>query len=255
MVAINIFTENIFSDWKLDEKDVIEIDEDELLELEDKPMTGGDAVKLTKNIQKEKMMLMKNNVNSEETAMNFIANMALADYEINGEKGISKYSKLMSGDLLHSAFKIVFNECCDVAFDSEYSKDDQEEIMRQLMKKYKITNKSFDREKYTNVFKNIYKKVARLNLSPKESSKQYKSMIRSKFSNLGIDMLKADIATSMFRNGQSIETAIKFANSIEDGEHVMEDSLSKMEYNSDSDKSYQTSRYNYIINKAITSIP
>lgn len=233
-----------------DEDEEIIIDESEIESLE-----GGDAVKLRKNIQKQKMMLMKKNVVDEDSAGDFIANMALADYEINGEKSINKYVDMLSGDLLHSAFKIVFNDECDVSFENEYSEEDKEEIINRLMKKYKITNKSFDREKYTTIFKNIYKRVANMNLSPAESSKQYKSMIKSKFNKVGMDMLKADIATSMYRNGQSIETAIKFANSIDNDDTIMENNLSKIEYNSESNASYQTSRYNYIINKAITSIP
>ena len=240
--------------------DELEIDLEDLDEYESGvekkvAMEGGDAVKLTKDVQKQKMLLMKKNVVDENSAVDFIANMALADYEINGEKAINKYVNMMSGDLLHSAFKIVFNNNCNVAFDTQYTEEDKEEIINRLMKKYKISNKNFNREKYTAVFKNIYKRVAACNLPPNESSRQYKAMIKSKFDKVGIDMLKADIATSMYRNGQPIETAIRFANSIDSDDDIMENNLSKIEYNSESNESYQTSRYNYIINKAIVSIP
>lgn len=236
---------------------VSEVSEDEI---EDQLMGGKKkktGCKSKNNIKKKKIKMLLNNVNDECDACKFIANMTLADYEVNGEEAFEKSAKILSGDLLHSAFRIVFSDEFVVVPDSDYSNEDKNIVINEIMKRYNITTKSFDQQKYSSMFKNIYKKIAKLNLEPKQSTAEYKKVINNKFNKIGISMLKADIATSMFRNGQPISLAIKYADSIDDQEEVdiIENNLTKLEYDSYSDNTYQTSRYNYIINKAITSIP
>lgn len=230
---------------------------DEELELDS--MLGGKKRKVSnKNkIKSKKLKYMLNNVTDENSACNFIATMALAEYQKNGDEAFEKYSKMLSGDLLHSAFRIVFNDEIETIPEVEYSNEDKNIIMSELVQRYNITNKVFDQQKYSSMFKNIYKKIAQLNLSPKQSTIEYKKVIRNKFNKVGMNILKADIATSMYRNGQPLQLAIKYADAIDDLESnaIIENDLSKLEYNSNSDQTYQTSRYNYIINKAITSIP
>ena len=228
-------------------------------EFESESMLGGKKRKTSsKNkIKSRKLKYMLNNVTDENSACNFIANMALADYQENGNESFEKYSKMLSGDLLHSAFRIIFNEEIETIPNVEYSNEDKNIIMSELIQRYNITNKVFDQQKYSSMFKSIYKKIAQLNLSPKQSTIEYKKIIKNKFNKVGMNILKADIATSMYRNGQPLQLAIKYADAIDDFDSngIIENDLSKLEYNSNSDQTYQTSRYNYIINKAITSIP
>lgn len=219
-------------------------------------LEGGYKKLTKKNAQSTKMILMAENVSDEDTARNFIANMALADYEKNGNATIAKYSNMFSGDLLHTAFRIVFNDECNYAFDTDYDDSDKDEIIKELVSNYKINNKVQDRIKFAGKFKSAYKKVLNSNFSnPAQSSKEYKKIINNMFSKLGKDMLKADIATSMFRNGQNITESIKFANSIDSDKEIMENNLSRIEYDKESGSMLQTSRYNYIINKALTTEP
>ena len=233
----------------------LEIDE----ESEFESMLGGKKRKaINKNKAKsKKLKYMLNNITDENSACNFIANMALADYQEHGEEAFEKYSKMLSGDLLHSAFRIIFNDEIETIPTTDYSNEDKNIIMTELIQRYNITNKVFDQQKYSSLFKKIYKKIAQLNLSPKESTIEYKKIINNKFNKVGMNILKADIATSMYRNGQPLQLAIKYADTIDDLEsnEIIENDLSKLEYNSNSNQTYQTSRYNYIINKAITSIP
>lgn len=233
----------------------LEIDE----ESEFESMLGGKKRKaINKNKAKsKKLKYMLNNITDENSACNFIANMALADYQEHGEEAFEKYSKMLSGDLLHSAFRIIFNDEIETIPTADYSNEDKNIIMTELIQRYNITNKVFDQQKYSSLFKKIYKKIAQLNLSPKESTIEYKKIINNKFNKVGMNILKADIATSMYRNGQPLQLAIKYADTIDNLEsnEIIENDLSKLEYNSNSNQTYQTSRYNYIINKAITSIP
>lgn len=229
-------------------------------EFEDNLMGGlkkKTGCKSKNSIKKKKIKMLLNNVRDENSACDFIANMALAEYETNGEEAFEKYSKMLSGDLLHSAFRIVFNDELENIPETNYSSEDQNIIMSELLKRYNITNKVFDQQKYSSMFKNIYKKIAQLNLDPKQSTIEYKKIINNKFNKVGLNILKADIATSMYRNGQPLQLAIKYGDSIDGNSETefIESEISKLEYDSNSDKTYQTSRYNYVINKAITSIP
>lgn len=226
----------------------------------DEIMIGGlkkKSCKSKNNIKKKKIKMLLNNVKDENTACDFIANMALAEYEVNGEAAFEKYSKMLSGDLLHTAFRIVFNDELENIPETNYSNEDQNIVMSELLKRYNISTKVFDHQKYSSIFKNIYKNIAQLNLSPKQSTIEYKKIINNKFNKVGLNILKADIATSMYRNGQPLHLAIKYSDSIDNQAEteIIENELSKLEYDSNSDTTYQTSRYNYVINKAITSIP
>ena len=226
------------------------IDED----YESDNMMGGDNEE-DKTVDELKKELLFNNVKNEEQAMDFISSMALADYEVNGEESIKKYSKFISGDPIHSAYRIAFNKSCDIIPDSHYSTEDLNEMCNRLIENYKPSNKEYDRAKYSSIFKNVYKNVTKQNLSPNQSTRLYKQHILSKFSKLGIDMLKADIATSLFRSGQSISTAYKYANSIDENASNYDEEITHLEYSGKDGSVVQTSKFNYIINRALLSAP
>jgi hypothetical protein len=205
-----------------------------------------------------KQELLFNNVTDEESATTFVANMALADYEQNGESAITKYAKLMSGDIIHTAFRIAFNDKCNVIPDELYEQEDVDIMTNKLIEKYKPVNKGYDRAKYSNMFKTGYKNIAKRNLSPRQSTEAYKQFIKSKFSKLGIDMLKADIATSLFRSNQDIATSYKYANEIDKDNSSENDNdvdISHFEYSGTDGSVYQTSKFNRIINQALLSAP
>lgn len=205
-----------------------------------------------------KQELLFNNVTDEESATAFVANMALADYEQNGESAITKYAKLMSGDIIHTAFRVAFNNKCDVVPDELYEQEDIDIMTNKLIEKYRPVNKGYDRAKYSNMFKTGYKNIAKRNLSPRESTEAYKQFIKSKFSKLGIDMLKADIATSLFRSNQNIVTSYRYANEIDNNgssENSGDEIISHFEYSGTDGSVYQTSKFNRVINQALLSAP
>ena len=202
-----------------------------------------------------KQELLFSNVRNEDTAMSFVANMALADYEVNGEESINKYANVMSGDPIHTAFRIAFNNEFSEVPDAQYDAADVSEMCNKLIQAYKPIDKGYDRSKYSSMFKKIYKNIAKQNLDPVTSSQQYKNTIKTKFSKLGIDMLKADIATSLFRSGQSISTAYKYANAIDKDEINSDCGISHLEYSGVDGAVYGTSKFNHIINQALLSAP
>lgn len=204
---------------------------------------------------KLKQELLFSNVKDEESALGFIANMALADYEVNGESSIRKYAKIMSGDPIHTAFRIAFNSDFNEVPESQYDSADVSEMCNKLVQAYKPIEKGYDRAKYSALFKKVYKNITKQNLDPLTSTQQYKNAIKSKFSKLGIDMLKADIATSLFRSGQNISTAYKYANSIDKEETVNDCDISHLEYSGTDGTVCGTSKFNHIINQALLSAP
>ena len=111
--------------------------------------------------------------------LGFIANMALADYEVNGESSISKYAKIMSGDPIHTAFRIAFNSDFDEVPESQYDSADVSEMCNKLVQAYKPIEKGYDRAKYSALFKKVYKNITKQNLDPLTSTQQYKNAIRN----------------------------------------------------------------------------
>lgn len=221
-------------------------------EKENETMTGG---AFDNNFNDLKKQLLFNNVDNEEQAMDFVSSMALADYEVHGDESIKKYAKFISGDPIHSAFRIAFNKSCDVVPDEAYNAEDLNEMCNRLVQEYKPSNKEFDRSKYSSMFKSVYKNITKQNLDPIRSTKAYKQAIISKFSKIGIDMLKADVATSLFRSGQSISTAYKYADLIDNEVETGDSNISHLEYSGTDGSVSHTSKFNYIINKALLSAP
>lgn len=221
-------------------------------EVHDEAMAGGAIDNEFNDLKKQ---LLFNNVKNEEQAMDFISSMALADYEVNGDESIKKYAKFISGDPIHSAFRIAFNKDCNVIPDAAYDAEDLNEMCNRLVQEYKPSNKEFDRSKYSNMFKSVYKSITKQNLDPIRSTKAYKQAIISKFSKIGIDMLKADVATSLFRSGQSISTAYKYADLIDNEVETGDSNISHLEYSGTDGSVSHTSKFNYVINKALLSAP
>lgn len=235
---------------KLEDDDEFEFGFDE--EKHDGTMSGGALDNENNELKKQ---LLFNNVKNEEQAMDFVSSMALADYEVNGDESIKKYAKFISGDPIHSAFRIAFNKNCDVVPDEAYNADDLNEMCNRLVQEYKPSNKEFDRSKYSNMFKSVYKNITKQNLDPIQSTKAYKQAIISKFSKIGIDMLKADVATSLFRSGQSITSAYKYADLIDSEVETGDSNTSHLEYSGTDGSVSHTSKFNYIINRALLTAP
>lgn len=221
-------------------------------EKENENMTGGATDNESNDLKKQ---LLFNNVKNEEQAMDFVSSMALADYEVNGDESIKKYAKFISGDPIHSAFRITFNKDCNIVPDQAYDAEDLNEMCNRLVQEYKPSNKEFDRSKYSSMFKSVYKNITKQNLDPIRSTKAYKQAIISKFSKIGIDMLKADVATSLFRSGQSISTSYKYADLIDSEVETGDCNTSHLEYSGTDGSVSHTSKFNYIINKALLSAP
>ena len=227
--------------------------EEKAVEVKTNNLKGGSESDVN-DILNQKIEYFLKSVTNEDEANNFVASFALSEYEKNPNDAIKKYSKLLSGNPIHTAFRIVFDNKIDFVPTAKYKNKDKHKILKMLIEEYEPINKNFDVYKYKTMFKDNYKNIAFENLTPLESSSRYKKMLINKYNKIGIDLLKADIATAMYKNGENIETIFRLTNALE-GENVEEEDISRFEYSNSNDKSYKTSKYNYLINKAILSAP
>lgn len=201
---------------------------------------------------------INNGVTSQEGALNYIASVACST-----PKNKALCQKAIGGDLINSAFRVAF-ACNRNAMtggrigdeeddENKYTEEDIESMGTDLIKGQEFTTKTYDKATYAKNFKNIYMNVAMKNLSPSESSRLYKAQLINMYNNLGTDVLKADIATALHRNGYSLENAYSLADSVDNDSDNEFTDVSKLEFIKD--KVCYTSQYNSIINKALLSAP
>lgn len=221
----------------------------------DGALTGGSDSKY----QLKKTMLKDLMEGNEHGAERFVASMALMAYEMKDDDDMREIEEAFSGDLVHSAFKIVFNNKINNIPPIEYEESDIKTMTKKMINKYKPSGKKLsDISKLTKGLKNEYRKIVAMNLEPSESTKRYKIFLKDLYKNLGINMLKADIATAMFRNGYDgdLEPIFNLVEKIDSEESLSSmEKISKLEFSNKDNTTWKTSRFNYIINKNILSAP
>ena len=172
---------------------------------------------------------------------------------------IKNYARLFSGDLLHAAFRLCFND--NIAEESQdVSVPEAREFTKKLIKMYKSSEKPVDTAKFINVFKNIYAKNVAKSLTPKEASKDYINELMKVYNKVGKDMLYADIATNLYRTNNYNELQDIY-NLVENVESVNEDKFgdtsnaTHFEFSDSSTKVFKTSKLCNYINQALMIAP
>jgi hypothetical protein len=216
-----------------------------------KKLTGGcDITTMCKYIS--------NGVTEQDGALNFISSVACRT-----PANATVCKSAIGGDLINSAFNVLFscqskhNNIIGGAMDEDEKEFDEEQIEKtgeDLVKEQVFTTKTYNKGEYAEKFKKLYKTTAQKNLSPSESTRVYKENLKAMYRNIGVNVLKADIATALSRSGYSLEDSYRLANNIEEDSDVESfTDISKVEYIGD--KICYTSKYNSIINKALLAAP
>lgn len=164
-----------------------------------------------------------------------------------------KALKDYSGDLIHSVMMLAFDDEIEMP-DEEPDYEDIDDALEELNNNYSIVNKEIKTEDIVNQFKNAYYSTVKKSLSPVESSKHYINLLKNKYKNLGIPMMKADIATALYRNGfkNDVESIFNLIDEIDEPDLLS--NTSKLEF-SDNTASFNTSKLNYLINSALCDSP
>jgi len=190
----------------------------------------------------------------EQGAERFIAGCVKSN-----QSNIKNYAKLFSGDLLHSAFRICFNSMIPESFEDASTKEARA-ITKQLIKMFRPANNIPDTMKFMNMFKGIYAKTVAMNMTPKQSSKEYMNQLNKVYSKIGKDMLYADIATNIYRS-HNYETLQDIYNLVENAESVNNDlygdssASPHLEFSDSSTSVFKTSKLCNYINQALLIAP
>ena len=190
----------------------------------------------------------------EQGAERFIAGCVKSN-----QANIRNYAKLFSGDLLHSAFRMCFNSSIPDSFEDVNAKEARG-ITKQLIKLFKPVSNIPDTMKFANMFKGIYGKTVAMNMTPKESSKEYMNQLNKVYSKIGKDMLYADIATNIYRS-HDYESLQDIYNLVENVESVDKDLYGDssasvhLEFSDSSINVFKTSKLCNYVNQALLIAP
>ena len=207
----------------------------------------------------------------QEGSLRFISGLAHTRPELK-----KKCVSVIGGNLLNSALNLIY-ELAEkqtsqlggaiagaVDFDEEVSNDDVDVVPEEdlqdttyeIIKASQISNKKFDKNHFSTMFKQLYKNIAAKNLSPSESTRQYKKALREKYSKLGMSVLCSDVCTALIQQGYTLQDANDLASAlIDDNSYGMEElaDVSKLEYIGK--HVCFTSKYNSVINSALLACP
>ena len=230
------------------------------------------SVKVSKKCNLEALMdTIEETGDVQEGSLRFISGLAHTRPELK-----KKCVDVIGGNLLNSALNLIY-ELADkqssqlggaiagaVDFDGEVSdedvdvvpEEDLQDTTYELIKASQISNKKFDKNQFSTMFKQLYKNIASKNLSPSESTRQYKKALRDKYSKLGMSVLCSDVCTALIQQGYTLQDANDLASSlIDDNSYGMEElaDVSKLEYIGK--HVCFTSKYNSVINSALLACP
>lgn len=218
-------------------------------------LSGGAKKKVSR---KHKFRCLKHMI--ERYGVDEGAERFLSGYSLHSGQ-TQKFANVFSGDLLHSAFRVCFND----EFDEDAlpsvgeSLSDIREETQHLCDQYKPINKNFNIVSLSNKFADLYSSIAKRNLSAQMATKMYTEGLKSKYNKLGIDMLKADIATSLIRNGyyDDLKQIWGICEDCDDAEKNKSGlcNATRIEFSDESNESFGTSKLNSVIHDAISSAP
>ena len=169
------------------------------------------------------------------------------------------YTKLFSGDLLHSAFRICFNS--GISEDvSEPTATEARNITKQLIKKYKPNDKPIDAVKSMRIVQKLYAVNVAKSLNPKEASKEYVNSLKHLYEKCGKDMLYADVAVNLYRSHdysdlQDIYNLVENVESVDNDLYGDVSDVVHLEFSDTSTKAYKTSKLCNYINQALSIAP
>lgn len=150
-------------------------------------------------------MLKKALKKGEIGAYKFICSFALA--EMLNKHNFKEVSKNFSGDLIHSAFRIAFDNNVDQIPTKKFSDADLSKTFDQLLKSFKLGKTTVDVADVQKSFKSSYLSACKKNKTPKDVSNAFITSIKKKYSKIGNETLKADIACNLYNMGYANDIA------------------------------------------------
>lgn len=194
-----------------------------------KGMVGG-----AENINTLKLDMLKKALKKGESgAYKYVCSFALAEFlEKHNHKEVSKN---FSGDLIHSAFRIAFDNAVDTIPKTKFSNGDMSKTFDHLLKDFKLSKTKVDAADVQKSFKSSYLSACKKNKKPKDVSKAFITSIKKKYSNLGIETLKADVACNLYNFGYDNDVAaiLSVCKSIDDPESTALNDTSAIDYSGD----------------------
>lgn len=176
-----------------------------------KGMTGG-----AENIAKIKEdMLVKALKKGEVGAYKYVCSFAAAEHLKN--KNYNKISKNFSGDLLHSAFSIAFDNNIDFVPTTNFSQSDLSKSFDNLLKEFKLNNGNINAQEVQQSIKASYLTACKKNNSPIDVTKAFIQSVSKKYTKLGMATLKADFACNLYSMGyrNDLHAILSMCNSID----------------------------------------
>lgn len=189
-------------------------------------------------------------------------------YKSNKSKS-KVFNKMFGGDLLHTAFRICFNDNITEPPQS-VTTEESNELMNELIDQYTPNTKELDVNKFENALHKVYaKSMSTDSNSVKELSQNYINDLVQIYKNVGKDMLCADLAINMYRSDAykdlseiySVANQVNIINEKSDnlkGGNISDDDLSSssiIEFSNNSDNYYITSELNKCYNELLLSNP
>lgn len=189
-------------------------------------------------------------------------------YKSNKNKS-KTFNKMFGGDLLHTAFRVCFNDNITEPPQS-VTTTESNELINELVDQYTPNTKELDTAKFENALHKVYaKSMSTDGTSVKELSQNYINDLVQIYKNVGKDMLCADLATNMYRNDSykdlseiySVANQVNTINEKTDnlkGGNINEPDLSEasiIEFSNNSDNYYVTSELNKCYNELLLSNP
>lgn len=220
----------------------------------ERKIAGGDAMAGGASAEEDKKKLLAKMLKKRFGAEKFVGSFA-AQAKAQG-RSLKKYQGVFSGDLVHSAFKIAYDKEFDEDFpEEEFGKTKIAEANSELMDQFEASEKTMDAASAVNQFATMYASVVRKSMKPKESTRNYVNALKIKYKNFGMSTLKADIGVALYRQGykDDIQAILSLVDEIDNEGEMSE--ISKLEFNDEDSEAKVTSRFNFIVNNALSEMP
>lgn len=165
--------------------------------------------------------------------------------------------KHFSGDIIHSAFSILYDPKMNVVPNVSLKKQELESSARKLVSKMKLLNSKTNYSEQQKSLKTQYYKSN--GKSPLEASSKYISSLKKYYAKAGGDvMLKADIATNMWRNEfendySGIYQVVEAIDSPLEKNDLAQ--TTRFDFEDETDHEFTTSKLNSIIDNYLCSFP
>lgn len=161
-----------------------------------------------------------------------------------------------SGDIVHSAFSILYDPKMNVVPNVSLKRQELEDTARKLITKMKYKQGTADYSKYQKALKSAYYNSR--GTSPLDASSKYINSLKKYYAKVGGDvMLKADIATNMWRNEfeGDFQAIYDVVEAIDDTEKNDLAQTTRFDFDDNSEKEFTTSKLNSIIDNYLCAFP